>query len=231
MAGTPGPVVVSSSSSSGGSSGSSTNSSNTGSSTAGPPPPTANNPQTMTPPIVIPNPAPPAPPPPAPPPPPVITPLMNAQPSILGNPPFPLLVPQPPPSGQQSVPPSQQPPQSNRPVYRGNQYDTPSTIPPQPQTMIQTVPSQFTSHPNLQPFMNPCDMISDQFTGSGLPSGSDNPQVFGFSSGSFTMDTTIPTATRMSGDGDPNGIPSWNHQFGGLTPPSGKRTCTCTTFT
>ena len=96
---------------------------------------------TMTPPAVM-NSAGHPPPPPPPPSPPTMPALINAQPSLLGNLPFHLLVSQTVPS----VPPNVPPPNRYQMIF-GNQYD--STAPPSLPPLIQNLPNQFSPHPNV----------------------------------------------------------------------------------
>ncbi len=160
----------------------------------------------MTPPMVTGHPPPPPVPPP-PPPPLIMQPMINSQPSLLGNPPFPLLVPQ---TGQ-SVP--QPPPPANRPpLFYGNQYDNngpPSLPPPPPPPSL--MPNQYPSLPNVA--ITPRDIVTEQFPGPGLPN--EASQVFGFSTGNYPMEGLPP---QLGVDNDPSSLGRWrNHQFGGQT--------------
>ena len=156
---------------------------------------------TMTPPAVM-NSAGHPPPPPPPPPPPTMPALINGQPSLLGNPPFHLLVSQTVPS----VPPNVPPPNRHQMIF-GNQYD--STAPPTLPPLIQNLPNQFSPHPNVG--VAPPRDVSEQFLGP-----TDSSQVFGFPS-------NIPSLLPVGGASDPNALPPWNNhnQFGGQNMTSG----------
>ena len=139
---------------------------------------------------------------PPPPPPPTMPALINGQPSLLGNPPFHLLVSETVPS----VPPNVPPPNRHQMIF-GNQYD--STAPPSLPPLIQNLPNQFSPHPNAG--MAPPRDVSEQFLGP-----TDSSQVFGFPS-------NIPSLLPVGGASDPNALPPWNNhnQFGGQNMTSG----------
>ena len=160
--------------------------------------------QTMTPPVVTGHPPPPPVPPP--PPPPILPPMINSQPSLLGNPPFPLLVPQ---TGQGVPQPPQPPPSTNHPpMFYGNQYDNnvPVTLPPP--SLIQNLPNQFPSHPSMA--ITPRDIVAEQFPGPGLRN--ESSPVFGFSPGNYPIEGLSP---QIGAENGPNSLGRWDPKFGG----------------